>query len=74
MDVFEELIRDHRVTEQRFAEIEQTTDRELERRQGLFRKEEIIDLGHRFVIGLRSRLGLSRSALCERPCSRYSHQ
>ena len=38
MDVFEELIRDHRVTEQRFAEIEQTTDRELERRQGLFRE------------------------------------
>ena len=38
MDVFEELIRDHRVTEQRFAEIEQTTDRELDRRQGLFRE------------------------------------
>jgi iron-sulfur cluster repair protein YtfE (RIC family) len=38
MDVFEELIRDHRVTEQRFAEIEQTTDRELKRRQGLFRE------------------------------------
>ena len=38
MDVFEELIQDHRVTEQRFAEIEQTTDRELERRQGLFRE------------------------------------
>jgi iron-sulfur cluster repair protein YtfE (RIC family) len=36
MDVFEELIRDHRITEQRFAEIEQTTDRELERRQELF--------------------------------------
>ena len=38
MDVFEELTRDHRATEQRFAEIEQTTDRELERRQGLFRE------------------------------------
>jgi len=38
MDVFEELIQDHRVTEQRFAEIEQTTDRELDRRQGLFRE------------------------------------
>jgi len=37
MDVFEELIRDHRVTEQRFGEIEQTTTSELERRQGLFR-------------------------------------
>ena len=37
MDVFEELIRDHRVTEQRFGEIEQTTISELERRQGLFR-------------------------------------
>jgi hypothetical protein len=29
MDVFEELLRDHRITAQRFAEIEQTTDREL---------------------------------------------
>jgi iron-sulfur cluster repair protein YtfE (RIC family) len=38
MDVFEELIRDHRITEQRFAEIEQTTDRELERRQQLVRE------------------------------------
>jgi hypothetical protein len=38
MDVFEELIRDHRITEQRFAEIERTTDRELERRQQLVRE------------------------------------
>ena len=46
MDVFEELIRDHRVTEQRFAEIEQTTDRELERRQGLFRELRVAFESH----------------------------
>jgi hemerythrin superfamily protein len=38
MDVFEELIRDHRVTEQQFAEIEQATDKEVERREQLFRE------------------------------------
>jgi|SRR6516165_3326499 hypothetical protein len=36
MDVFEELIRDHRVIEQQFVEIEQTT--EVERREQLFRE------------------------------------
>ena len=46
MDVFEELIRDHRVTEQRFAEIEQTTDRELERRQGLFQELRVAFESH----------------------------
>jgi hemerythrin superfamily protein len=38
MDVFEELIRDHRTTEKRFAEIEQTTDKDIERRLELFRE------------------------------------
>jgi hemerythrin superfamily protein len=37
MDVFEELIRDHRIIEQQFAQIEQTSDSASEHRQELFR-------------------------------------
>ena len=38
MDVFEELIRDHRTIEQRIVEINQTTDKEVGCREQLFRK------------------------------------
>ena len=38
MDVFEELIRDHRIFGERLVEIEQTTDKEVERREQLFRE------------------------------------
>jgi iron-sulfur cluster repair protein YtfE (RIC family) len=38
MDVFETLMQDHRVAEQRFAEIERTTDKETERRERLFKE------------------------------------
>ena len=38
MDVFQRLIQDHRIAEQRFAEIEKTTEKEAERRELLFAK------------------------------------
>jgi iron-sulfur cluster repair protein YtfE (RIC family) len=38
MDVFQRLIQDHRSTEQRFAEIEETREKEAERRELLFAK------------------------------------
>ena len=38
MDVFQWLIQDHRIAEQRFAEIEKTTEKEAERRELLFAK------------------------------------
>ena len=38
MDVFQRLIQDHRIAEQRFAEIEQTTEKEADRRELLFAK------------------------------------
>jgi hypothetical protein len=38
MDVFQWLIQDHRIAEQRFAEIEKTSEKEEERRELLFAK------------------------------------
>jgi len=38
MDVLQRLIQDHRITEQRFAEIEKTSKKEAERRELLFAK------------------------------------
>ena len=38
MDVFQRLIQDHRIAEQRFAEIEKTSEKEAERRELLFAK------------------------------------
>jgi iron-sulfur cluster repair protein YtfE (RIC family) len=38
MDVFQRLIQDHRIAEQRFAEIEKTSEKEADRRELLFAK------------------------------------
>jgi iron-sulfur cluster repair protein YtfE (RIC family) len=38
MDVFQRLIQDHRIAEQRFAEIEKTSEKEAEHRELLFAK------------------------------------
>jgi hypothetical protein len=38
MDVFQRLIQDHRIIEQRFAEIKETSEKGAERRELLFAK------------------------------------
>jgi hemerythrin superfamily protein len=38
MNVFQKLMHDHRISEQLFAEIERTSDKETERRKQLFRE------------------------------------
>ena len=49
MDVYQILMQDHRTVEQMFIEIEQTDDREVERRQRLFGKLRTALEGHTLV-------------------------